>query len=167
MHGRQARPPSAGATVSTSLTIEQPREVIVISIRQATQHDHDEVLRLWDTSGLGKTAPDEWEALVSGPTSAVLVATDAGEIVGTAVATYDGWRAYIYHVAVDPWRRREGVARALMLEAEMYLTEAGARYVYTMIGDRNTEGLALLGETGYLPEGDMVLAKRLAVRVAP
>jgi len=139
----------------------------MISIRQAMQHDENEVLRLWDTSGLGKTAPDEWEALVGGATSAVLVATDAGDIVGTAVASYDGWRAYIYHVAVDPWRRREGIARALMLEAETYLIEAGARYVYTMISDQNTEGLALLGETGYSPEGDMVLAKRLAVRATP
>ncbi len=138
-----------------------------MQIRPATQHDHDEVLRLWDGAGLGKTAPDEWEALVTGPTSAILVAEDAGDIVGTVVATYDGWRAYIYHVAVDPWRRREGIGRALMMEAETYLIEAGARYVFTMVSDRNTEGLALLGETGYLPEGEIVLAKRLAVRVAP
>lgn len=139
----------------------------MVSIRQALQHDHDEVLRLWDASGLGKTAPDEWDALLNGPTSAVLVAEDAGDVVGTVVATYDGWRAYIYHLAVDPWRRREGIGRALMQETETYLTEAGARYVYTMVSDSNAEGLALLGETGYLPEGDMVLAKRLAVRVTP
>lgn len=138
-----------------------------MQIRPATPQDQEEVLRLWDSAGLGKTAPDEWDALVSGLTSAILVAEDAGDVVGTVVATYDGWRAYIYHVAVDPWRRREGIGRALMQEAETYLTEAGARYVYTMVNDRNTEGLALLGETGYLPEGDIVLAKRLAVRVAP
>lgn len=136
-------------------------------IRPARPDDHDGVLRLWDASGLGKTAPDEWDALIAGPTSAILVAEEVGDIIGAVVATYDGWRAYIYHVAVDPWRRREGIARALMREAETYLTEAGARYVFTMVSDQNTEGLALLGETGYLPEGDIVLAKRLAVRVAP
>ncbi len=136
-------------------------------IRAATAQDHDDVLRLWEHADLGKTAPDEWDALVNSATSAVLVAEDAGDIVGSAIASYDGWRAYVYHVAVDPWRRREGIARALVREAETYLTEAGARYVYTMVNERNTEGLALLGETGYLPEGDIVMAKRLAVRVAP
>ncbi len=136
-------------------------------IRPARHHDHDDVLHLWDAAGLGKTAPDEWEALIDGPTSAILVAEDAGDVIGTVVATYDGWRAYIYHVAVDPWRRREGIGRALILEAESYLEGAGARHVFTMVNERNTEGLALLGETGHLPDGDMVLAKRLAVRVAP
>jgi ribosomal protein S18 acetylase RimI-like enzyme len=136
-------------------------------IRPAERRDHDEVLELWDHAGLGKTAPDEWEALIGGPTSAVLVADDAGDLAGAIVATYDGWRAYVYHLAVSPWRRREGIGDALMREAELYLTEAGARHVYVMVSEANTEGLALVTKNGYLPEGDMVLAKRLAVRVAP
>lgn len=53
-----------------------------------------------------------------------------------------------------------------MAQAEEYLTEAGARHVYVMVSEQNTESLALVGATGYLPGGDIVLAKRLAARVA-
>ena len=52
-----------------------------------------------------------------------------------------------------------------MRQAEEFLAEAGARYVYVMIPEVNTEGLALAASTGYLPDGDVVLSKRLASRV--
>ena len=138
----------------------------MVSIRPAESVDHDQVQQLWEDAGLGRAAPDQWSALAEGATSIVLVAEDDREFAGAAVATYDGWRAYVYHVAVANRFRRRGVGHALMAQAEEYLTEAGARHVYVMVNERNTEGLALVGATGYLPEGDIVLAKRLAVRVA-
>jgi ribosomal protein S18 acetylase RimI-like enzyme len=94
----------------------------------------------------------------------VLVAEAGGTIAGAGVATFDGWRAYIYHVAVSPRHRREGVGHDLMEEAEQYLVSAGARFVYVMVHEENTEGLALVGANGYLPDGDLVLTKPLASR---
>ena len=82
------------------------------------------------------------------------------------VAAFDGWRAYIYHVAVAGDVRRQGLAHDLMAEAERYLLSAGARHVFVTVHEDNTEGLALVGATGYLPEGEIVLAKRLASRPA-
>lgn len=137
-----------------------------MQIRPAKRHDHDAVCALWDAAGLGKTAADEWTALIDGPNSAILIAEDGGDVIGAVVATYDGWRAYIYHAVVDPWRRREGIGHALLREAEMYLTEAGARFVFTMVDGRNEDGVALLGGSGYVADADVVLAKRLAMRVA-
>ena len=137
-----------------------------MSISPAESGDRDHVQQLWDDTGLGRAAPDEWAALAEGTTSIILVAKEDGELAGAAVATYDGWRAYVYHVAVAPRFRTQGIGHALMAQAEEYLTEAGARHVYVMVNEQNTEGLALVGATGYLPEGDIVLAKRLAVRIA-
>ena len=134
------------------------------TIRAAQLEDHDAVLALWDGAGLGRTTEDEWSALLSGATSVVLVAEREGAIVGAAVATFDGWRAYIYHVAVSPEYRRKGLGHELMQAAEQDLTAAGARYVYVMVPESNTEGMALVGSTGYLPEGDMAFTKRLASR---
>jgi ribosomal protein S18 acetylase RimI-like enzyme len=134
------------------------------TIRPAVHADHDAVVALWESAGLGRTATDEWEALIGGPTSAVLVAEAGGAIAGAGVATFDGWRAYIYHVAVSPRHRREGVGHDLMEEAEQYLVSAGARFVYVMVHEENTEGLALVGANGYLPDGDLVLTKPLASR---
>ena len=135
------------------------------TIRPMVAGDREQMTQLWTRSGLGEPAGDEWEALAEGDTTLILVAEVAGALAGVAVASFDGWRAYVYHVAVEPDRRRHGVAHALMAQAEEYLVEAGARYVYVMIPEQNTEGLALAASSGYLPDGDLVLSKRLAQRV--
>jgi ribosomal protein S18 acetylase RimI-like enzyme len=84
-------------------------------------------------------------------------------IIGTAIAAFDGWRAYIYHVATDEACRRQGIAFDLITSAEEHLVGAGASGVYVMVSQENTEGLALVGSRGYLPEGDLVLVKPLTV----
>ncbi|MFN0145236.1 MAG: GNAT family N-acetyltransferase [Dehalococcoidia bacterium] len=136
----------------------------LIAVRPAETDDREAIQELWEAAGLSPAANDEWEALTSGATTAVLVAEDDLGIVGAAIAAFDGWRAYVYHVAVAERARRQGVAYDLMGNAEQYLLSAGARHVYVMVNDENTEGLALVGSSGYLPEGDLVLVKRLASR---
>ncbi|MEX0784568.1 MAG: GNAT family N-acetyltransferase [Dehalococcoidia bacterium] len=137
-----------------------------IEMRPAEATDLARVQRLWEACGLAPAAADEWEALVAGPTTAVLLATDRDELLGSAIASSDGWRAYIYHVAVAPAHRGDGLGHRLMDQAEQYLLSAGARYVYVTVQQDNTEGLALAASQGYLPEGELVLVKRMATRVA-
>jgi ribosomal protein S18 acetylase RimI-like enzyme len=132
-----------------------------LQIRRATPGDREAVLALWKEAALGDTAPGQWEALLAGEISCVLVGEIDKRIAGTAIASFDGWRAYVYHVAVAPEQRRQGIGHALMEHAEQYLHDAGARFVYVMVDEANTEGLALVGATGYLPEGELVLVKRL------
>lgn len=133
-------------------------------IRPAEEEDHDAVLALWERAGQSMTSGTEWNALITGPTSAVLVAEESEEIVGAAVATYDGWRAYIYHVATAPIHRRRGIGRTLIDAAESYLVDAGAQQVFVMVNGANTDGLALVGAAEYLPAGDIVMAKSLPAR---
>ena len=152
---QQARP---GARRGVMTVKEQ------VSIRPAEAAEREQVQNLWEASGLSRTAIDEWEALTNGATTAVLVAHVGTEIVGAAIAAFDGWRAYIYHVAVAERARHQGIAYDLMGHAEQYLLSAGARHVYVMVDGENTEGLALVGSLAYLPEGDLVLVKKLASR---
>ena len=56
-----------------------------------------------------------------------MMADTEGEFSGAAVASYEGWRAYVYHVAVVSSFHRQGIGHALLTQAEEYLTEAGAR----------------------------------------
>ena len=70
----------------------------------------------------------------------MLLAEGGESLVGTAVASFDGWRAYIYHVAVAEEHRRSGVGYDLMAQAEQFLTSAGARYVHVVMQQENTEG---------------------------
>ena len=130
-------------------------------IRRAHDHDRDHILDLWIGSGLGKMSDDEWNAIIATPSTSVLVADDGGAIVGAAIASFDGWRAYIYHVAVAPAHRRRGLAKTLMTEAEEHVAREGATRVYVMVRDENTAGLALSTVLGYVPEDDIALVKDL------
>ena len=47
-------------------------------------------------------------------------------VVGTVMGGWDGRRAYVYHLAVLPERRREGIADALMDELEERFRALGA-----------------------------------------
>ncbi|MPZ98977.1 MAG: GNAT family N-acetyltransferase [Dehalococcoidia bacterium] len=130
-------------------------------IRRGERRDRNRVLALWEESGLGVTEDDEWEALVSGRSAAILVAQSGDRILGSAVATFDGWRAYVYHVVVAPDVREQGMARELMETAETYLKQGGARRVYVMVNQENSAGLALAASVGYEPLGDIALLKEL------
>lgn len=139
-----------------------------MTMRQATEQDQALVCRLWEAAGLGRTEDREWAALVSAPSAAVIVAeADGGELAGAAVSSYDGWRAYIYHVAVAPEFRHRGIGRALMEEAQRYLSDHQARRAFVMVNESNTAGLALAAMAGFAPDGDIVLAKEFAIPMPP
>lgn len=131
-------------------------------VRPARQEDHDAVVRLWESSGLGRTTEAEWKAIVGGTCASLLVAAEGGAVIGAAVAAYDGWRAFLYHVAVSPGQRRRGVAAALMDAAEKTLRGQGAGRIFALVNERMTDGLALCAAGGYEPEGDLAFVKSLA-----
>ena len=132
------------------------------SVRRAQLHEREAANALWDAAGLARIEADEWRMLVTGPVGTVLVAEMDGRVAGAAIAAFDGWRAYIYHVAVAEAFRERGIARELMSKAERHLADRGATNVYVMVDQGNTAGLALVGSTGYLPEGEIVLVKTIA-----
>ena len=91
----------------------------------------------------------------------MLVAEEEDALVGAIVATFDGWRAYIYHVAVVPGRRRRGIAKALFDEAHSHLARDGNRIAYVMVNEENDAGMTLLHSLGYSEQGDVVLSNQL------
>ncbi len=130
-------------------------------IRHARPGDHDGAIQLWRDAAMGTMTEEEWKSVIASPTSILPVADDAGQVVGTGIAAYDGWRAYIYHVAVAPASRGQGLAKALMGEAEAQLAQAGAHRVFAMVHEDNPSGLALATVMGYELEGDIVAVKEL------
>jgi len=132
-------------------------------VQPASQEDRAAVAALWRSTGLGSVDDVEWRALVAGPCARLFIAREGHSVVGTAVAAFDGWRAYVYHVAVTPARTGEGIAQALMAHAEDELRGQGARRVYVLVDQANTAGYALCCAAGYEPEGDVALVKQLLV----
>ncbi len=133
----------------------------VWAIRRAKHEDRNAVLKLWESEGLSSANEVEWQALTHGATVKLLVSHEGDQLAGTAVVAFDGWRAYIYHVAVATFTRGRGLGKALMAEAEADLLSQGARRVYVEVGEANTAGLALCNTLGYEPEGDIAMVKEL------
>ena len=134
-----------------------------MQIRVASASDRESIQAIWDEAQLPSISAQEWSSLLGSPNASVLLAEDGGAMAGAAVASFDGWRAYIYHVAVVPAQRGKGIARRLFQDAEARLREQGAGSVYIMVHEQNTAGLALAGETGYEPEqGELIFRKDLA-----
>lgn len=136
-------------------------------VRPAHDFERAAVNDIWSDAGMGVTSDAEWEAITRGPSARVFVAEEDGNIAGAVVTAFDGWRAYIYHVAVAASHRGEGLAHHLMCEAEQILRARGAGRIYLMVTESNTAGLALSALLGYEPEGDLVFVKEVAPVLVP
>ena len=133
------------------------------TIRRAKVEDEAAVTGLWRMTGLSAPADPQWLGLIAGPAARVLVAEVDGSLAGAAVASFDGWRARIDHVAVAPAHRRRGLGRALVEEAELHLAHEGAQRVRLIVGDGDEAALALAASAGYVRQRDALIVKELAV----
>ncbi len=133
-------------------------------IRPFASVDEAAVLALWQACGLVKPQNDprkdiarklrvnpEW----------FLVAESGGRIVGAVMAGYEGHRGWINYLAVDPARRRAGLGRALMAEAERVLRAAGCPKINLQVRPENRDVVAFYEAIGFSVEGAISLGKRL------
>lgn len=132
------------------------------NIRRATLDDHEAICALWEESRLPTVEQREWTTLIANQSSVVLVAEEEGAIEGAIVVSSDGWRAYVYHVAVIPGSRRRGLAKQLFEASHTFLTEQGTHLIYVLVQQDNDAGLALLRSMGYSSEGDIAMVHQLA-----
>ena len=129
-----------------------------IDIAEFTMDDYAVVHVLWQRGDLWMRPSDGPEATVLKITrdpGLFLVARDAGgRVVGTVMGGWDGRRAYVYHLAVLPERRRKGIADALMDELEERFRRLGALKAKTQILKDNEGSRAFFSRRGYLREED-------------
>lgn len=76
---------------------------------------------------------DDVEHLTADSPAALLVAEHRGEIVGTLIAAWDGWRGNMYRLAVRDGHRRRGIGIALARAGEEYLRGCGAGRVTALV----------------------------------
>jgi ribosomal protein S18 acetylase RimI-like enzyme len=106
-----------------------------MEIRPAVDDDIDEVLALWERAAEATTTDDATAvaALLVRDAGALLVAEESGEIVGSVIAGWDGWRGSIYRLAVAPAWRRKGLGRQLLAAAENRLHGLGVRRMHAIV----------------------------------
>jgi ribosomal protein S18 acetylase RimI-like enzyme len=91
----------------------------------------------------------------------IFVAQADGGIIGTVMAGHDGHRGWVYYLAVDPARRRDGLGRRLVAQAEDWLATQGVPKLMLVIRDTNTAVQAFYERLGYAQEPRVMMAKWL------
>ena len=91
----------------------------------------------------------------------MIVARDAGEVVGSVMVGFDGHRGWVYYLAVAPDRRHAGLGRALMTAAENWLRGQGAPKLQLMVRDDNQAALGFYSALGFERQTTVVLGRRL------
>jgi ribosomal protein S18 acetylase RimI-like enzyme len=90
-----------------------------------------------------------------------LVATVGSEVVGTAMAGYDGHRGWVYYVAVRPRYRRQGIGTALMERVEAGVARLGCPKINLQVRASNEGVVSFYEKLGYQVEERISMGKRL------
>lgn len=89
------------------------------------------------------------------------VALDAdGTLVGAVLCGHDGRRGYVYHLAVHPARRGEGIGRAAMKRSLDLLRAAGVVRALLLVAADNDGGARFWQREGW---EDMPFAKPMGI----
>lgn len=135
--------------------------VKMIDIRVMSIADYDAVYNLWmNTPGMGLNSTDDSREgiekyLKRNPVSN-FVAEDNGTIIGVIMSGHDGRRGYIYHIAVLPAYRNQGIAKRLVDCAMSALDEEGINKVALVAFKKNDTGNGFWESIGFAERHDLV-----------
>lgn len=130
-------------------------------IRKMNIDDYDEIYNLWISCvGMGLNNLDDSREginrfLLRNPDTC-FIAEEESEAVGVILAGNDGRRGYIYHTAVRPDCRNQGIATKLVDAAMNQLSELGISKVALVVFDRNESGNAFWESLGFTVRNDII-----------
>ena len=135
------------------------------TIRPMTIADYDGVYDLWiSTPGMGlNTTDDSREGIaryLRRNPATCFVAEEDGRIVGVIIAGHDGRRGFIYHTAVRPECRKQGIATQLVEHAMAALEKEGIHKAALVVFERNALGNAFWERIGFEERTDLVYRNR-------
>ncbi len=132
-----------------------------MNIRKMTIEDYDAVYSLWKScAGMGLNNQDDSRdginRFIQRNPDTCLVAERDLSIIGVIMVGNDGRRGYIYHTAVHPDFRKQGIAKKLVNTAAGELAALGINKVALVVFDRNDVGNAFWEGCGFKVRNDLV-----------
>jgi len=121
-------------------------------LRAGAAADIDAALALWGRAEAGPSSTESAEDvrwLLARDPEALLLADAEGEIVGSLIAGWDGWRGTFYRLAVDPAHRRRGLATELVRAGEERLRAHGAKRLNAIVESEEADAMAFWASAGY------------------
>ncbi|SUD92086.1 GNAT family N-acetyltransferase [Psychrobacter phenylpyruvicus] len=130
-------------------------------IRPMTMNDYDAVYQLWiNTPGMGLNDIDDSyqgikRMLTRNPTLSFVAENEYKEIIGVIIAGEDGRRGYIYHTAVLPAYRNQGLGQALVKNVLDEMSQLSISKVGLFIFQRNEIGNKFWERLGFNVRDDL------------
>lgn len=135
-------------------------------IRPYDERDRAAVIALWEEAFPGDPPRNRPDAVIRRKLAVqpelFLVALRGEALVGAVLAGYDGFRGWVYHLAVRRSARRRGVGSALVRAAEDALARRGCPKLNLQVRASNREVVEFYRRLGYTLEDHLSLGKLLA-----
>ena len=127
-------------------------------IRECRSEEAEALLTLWQAAGTSPSVTDTITDIQGAieSSASVLVADADRHIVGSLIATFDGWRGNMYRIAVHPDYRRRGIGQALVKEGEKRLVVQGAKRITALVEEKYPGATAFWLSVGYEIEPGIV-----------
>lgn len=124
-----------------------------VMLRAAERCDLGQVLALWTQVDAAPRHTDNLGSLQDlirhAPGALIVAVDDEGQIVGSVIAAWDGWRGSIYRLAVAPDYQRQGLGRRLLAAAEQRLASVGAVRSQAIVAESDPQALAFWHASGW------------------
>jgi ribosomal protein S18 acetylase RimI-like enzyme len=133
-------------------------------IREFLEPDRASVIALWQRCGLTRPWNDpstDIDLAVRERNATLLVGVADEMIIASLMTGFDGHRGWVYYLAVEPGRQRQGIGRGMMLAAEDWLKARDAPKIQFMVRHDNRAALGFYEALGYAVQETTVLGRRL------
>jgi ribosomal protein S18 acetylase RimI-like enzyme len=122
------------------------------TLRASRPDEVEAVLDFWrraEASPSSTESAEDVRGLLERDPDSLIVAESGGEIVGTLIAGWDGWRATFYRLAVEPAHRRHGLATTLVRAGEERFRALGAKRLNAIAESHKPGAMAFWASAGY------------------
>jgi ribosomal protein S18 acetylase RimI-like enzyme len=132
--------------------------------------DYEKVYELWMSCvGMGLNNLDDSkegiDKFLQRNPDTCLVAEADNRIVGVIIVGNDGRRGYIYHTAVNPQYRKQGIAKSLVETAIAALQNNGINKVALVVFDRNEIGNDFWEKMGFTVRDDLIYRNKALAEI--
>ena len=141
-----------------------------MNIRLMSIDDYEKVYELWMSCvGMGLNNLDDSKEgidkfLQRNPDTCLVAEADS-RIVGVIIVGNDGRRGYIYHTAVNPQYRKQGIAKSLVETAMAALQNNGINKVALVVFDRNEIGNDFWEKMGFTVRDDLIYRNKALAEI--
>ena len=129
-----------------------------MKIRVMNISDYEQVYQLWlSCTGMGLNNLDDSKEgiarFLNRNPETCFVAEIEQTIIGVIIAGNDGRRGYIYHTAVNPDYRHQGIATKLVNQV---MEALGIHKTALVVFSKNADGNAFWEKSGFIPREDLI-----------